>query len=239
MKKSLLLLLALSTPTVYAQCDVSSSKLSATYQLDSVSGEKHNSTDLILWRSGNTVAHQYPQTHITESWYLSKNQQIKPTRFFDQAKRAIEYQPGEKVHGKTESDWDYRNSLISQSLLSQLDLTGESGNGCERVKHFSKSIGQTHIQVSWLVNQGLVSQYSWQNGNKKESWQLQSVSTKVAPIDDFFAQRADYQTTDFADIGDDHTDPFLTKMVTLGFIEQGASGFYDDKGNALDGGHHH
>ena len=81
MKKSLLLLLALTTPTVHAQCDVSSTKLSATYQLDSVSGEKHNNTDLILWRSGNTVAHQYPQTHITESWYLSKNQQIKPTRF--------------------------------------------------------------------------------------------------------------------------------------------------------------
>ncbi|MFT6897794.1 MAG: hypothetical protein ACJA13_002205 [Paraglaciecola sp.] len=44
---------------------------------------------------------------------------------------------------------------------------------------------------------------------------------------------------DVSDIGDDHSDPFLIKMVTLGFIEHGASGFYDDKGNALEGAHHH
>ena len=35
-----------------------------------------------------------------------------------------------------------------------------------------------------------------------------------------------YQTTDFADIGDDHTDPFLTDMVHQGFIEHGSDGVY-------------
>ena len=42
-----------------------------------------------------------------------------------------------------------------------------------------------------------------------------------------------------ADIGDDHTDPFLTNMVNQGFIEAGASGFYDQNGNAIGEGHRH
>ncbi len=93
--------------------------------------------------------------------------------------------------------------------------------------------------MQWDVEQSLLLEYSWQQDNKKEMWTLTEVNHDAKEVDRFFAQRSQYQTTDFADIGDDHSDPFLTKMVTLGFIEKGASGFYDDKGNALAGGHHH
>ncbi|WP_233269128.1 hypothetical protein [Paraglaciecola sp. L1A13] len=239
MYKSLIFILCLYAAQSFAQCDVSSSTLSASYQLESTNGLHQHASDLVLWRNGRTVAHQYLQTHITESWYLSSNQQIKPTRYFDTQQRAIEYQPGEKVHGKAESDWDYRNQLISNSLLSQLDIIKETGTGCERTQFYSKTIGGTQINVKWLVGQALPSYYSWTKGAKHETWTLQKVNHDDKQISDFFAHLGNYQTTDFADIGDDHSDPFLNKMVTLGFIEKGASGFYDDQGNALDGGHHH
>ena len=70
------------------------------------------------------------------------------------------------------------------------------------------------------------------------SWTLTNADYE-ADVSNFFAKRVDYQATDYADIGDDHTDPFLTKMVTQGFIEAGASGFYDQHGRALKGEHNH
>jgi hypothetical protein len=237
--KILLLVLAICSSQVFAQCSESATKLTATYQLTAQNGPTSHQNALVLWRNGATVAHQYPQTNITESWYLLQNKQIKPTRFFDTQQRAIEYQPGEKVHGKSESDWWYRYQLLSNDLIAQLEKTTVSGKGCQRVQHYSQQVGDTKIELQWLVESQLIRYYRWQQGNKQEVWQLQNLSHDAALIDNFFSQRADYQNTDFADIGDDHSDPFLIKMVTLGFIEHGASGFYDDKGNALDGAHHH
>ena len=54
-----------------------------------------------------------------------------------------------------------------------------------------------------------------------------------------FVKREQYISTDYADIGDDHTEPFLTQMVNLGFIEGGASDFYNAQGEALQGEHGH
>ena len=58
-------------------------------------------------------------------------------------------------------------------------------------------------------------------------------------IDAFFNKNLDYQTTDYADIGDSESDPFLRKMINLGFVEHGSSGMYDAQGNDIGGEHHH
>jgi len=68
---------------------------------------------------------------------------------------------------------------------------------------------------------------------------LGTVDFKKAQIQQQFALWDAYQTTDYADIGDNEGDPFLAKMINLGFIEHGASGFYDANGKALGGGHSH
>ena len=46
-------------------------------------------------------------------------------------------------------------------------------------------------------------------------------------------------STDFADVGDNEAGPFLRKMIALGFVEHGASGFYQANGETLQGGAHH
>ena len=52
-----------------------------------------------------------------------------------------------------------------------------------------------------------------------ETWELTSLNLDKTEIAAEFAAREQYLSTDYADIGDDHTDPFLTQMVNLGFIE--------------------
>ena len=54
------------------------------------------------------------------------------------------------------------------------------------------------------------------------------------------ASRDDYTLIDFADIGDSEENPFVKKMINWGFVEHGASGFYDEHGHAIEGhGHAH
>ena len=116
---------------------LSANHLVAEYQIIKNTKSKNklvNPLQLTLVRKKNEVAHQYPQTGITESWQLNHAGQIKSIRFFDKYERAIEYQPNEKVHGKTESDWSYRNQLISDSLLNKFTTIKISNEGCGRIE---------------------------------------------------------------------------------------------------------
>ncbi|WP_228768539.1 hypothetical protein [Shewanella sp. TC10] len=243
------LLITLSS-AAEAQCELSPSNLQASYQLTSsdnspnVSSKNSSHTSkLNLWRQGNTVAHQYPQTDITESWFLLNNKQIKPTRFFDHYQRGIEYQPGEVVHGKSEHDWSYRYQFISDKLISQLTLSAETGKGCERQQVLTQTSANSKIELVWLPELQLISRFSWTKNQGKhqthEQWQLTELSHDANKITAFFKHLNHYKMTDYADIGDDHSDEFLTKMVTLGFVEHGASGFYDTEGKAISDGHSH
>ena len=223
-----------------AQCNLLTSPLKASYEITRSHGNKQlQHLEMQLWRTEKHVAHYYPTTQITESWYLDSRQRIKPTRFFDAHKRAIEYQASETVHGKQEKDWSYRYGMISEKLKNNMTKVATSGKGCEKQETYHLDNTKGSIELIWLPELQLVKSFSMKKHNTTEIWTLNQFDQNKAEIDQFFAVRNDYQTTDFADIGDDHTDPFLTRMVTLGFIEHGASGFYDDKGHALEGGHHH
>ncbi|GAC29478.1 hypothetical protein [Brumicola pallidula] len=183
---------------------------------------------LILVRNSNEVAHQYPQTGITESWQLNHAEQIKSVRFFDKHARVIEYQPNERVHGKTETDWSYRNQLISDSLLNKFTTTKVSNEDCNRLESKTYTNRQITMDLTWFSELRIVNTFSIkdkQSGTTLESWSLQSIQLSSDQIIPFFNTRHAYLATDFADIGDDHTDPFLTNMTNLGFIESGALGF--------------
>ncbi len=199
-------------------------------------------TTLILVRSDNKVAHQYPDTRVTEAWELNKAGGIKPTRFFDAHERAIEYQPAEKIHGKIETDWTYRYQLVSDHLFEQASLIGNSGKGCDRIQSYVYENDNLHYQLEYLPGLSVIKSFQVRtlDGSIIEHWNKKSLRHDKQAVDQFFKQRDRYKATDFADIGDDHTDPFLTQMVSVGFIEAGASGFYhaDSKGNVSSFGVH-
>lgn len=244
--RTLLLLLAgyLAFHSIASQassCSHNKTSLGAHYKISKqYPGKKAKYTELHLWRQGQKVAHQYPQTDITEYWQLTPNDRIEVVRYFDHHQRAIEYQAGETVHGRGEKDWSYRYQLISQRLLGKMQRISQSGSGCDEQWQLTLDSKKGHLTLIWLPQLQLVKHFELRKNNGfTETWQLADLNLQTAQVNDFFAKRATYQSTDFADIGDDHSDPFLTNMVNLGFIEHGASGFYDDQGNALAGEHHH
>ncbi|GGF53927.1 hypothetical protein [Alteromonas lipolytica] len=234
-----LLALGFTQASLAASCDSSNETLVAHYTVETHNVKGDQQKVLELWRAKDVVAHHYPQTAITEAWEKVNNKLIKPTRYFDEHKRAIEYQPGEKVHGKSETNWSYRNQLFSDDLLASMTEVSRSGSGCETEIVYQRKTANTKITLTWLPELKIAKTFYAESAQQSIHWQLTGTEYDVQKISDFFALRSAYQSTDFADIGDDHTDPFLTKMVHQGFIEKGASGYYNSDGAAIEGGHHH
>lgn len=248
MKKLLLFIAAYSlTFTLHAadshkMCKEKRNQVKADYAITSTwhtaNGKNVRSSALSLWRMGNKVAHQYPATQITEVYTLVRNKLIKPIRYFDSHQRAIEYQPGETIHGKRETDFTYRYQLISDTFIDKMTLVGSAGKNCHQTDTYELKTATRTFKLVWRVKQQLIERFDIEQDNMHRTWTLTNADFD-AKVSSFFAKRATYQSTDYADIGDDHTDPFLTKMVTQGFIEAGSSGFYDQHGNALEGEHNH
>ncbi|MEP1385461.1 MAG: hypothetical protein ABJK64_16895 [Paraglaciecola sp.] len=236
----LALMTSLLAPNTKAEESCAAQTLKAKYTIvKNTVGFAKSKTTLILWRKPNVVAHQYPRTHITEMWQKVTNDLIKPIRFFNKYERAIEYQPGESVHGKKELDWEYRNQLVSDTLITNMPVIEQQGKGCNQIEIRQKETENTKLTITWMPQLKLIKSFKLKTAMGLETWVLDELKTQDADTVNYFNKLYDYQTTDYADIGDDHTDPFLTKMVTLGFIEAGASGFYDDKGAAIGNSHRH
>lgn len=71
------------------------------------------------------------------------------------------------------------------------------------------------------------------------TWLLTGHESQARPITQQFARLNGGDTTDYADVGDSESDPFLEKRINLGFIEHGAIGFCDADVHVLEGSHQH
>ncbi len=78
-----------------------------------------------------------------------------------------------------------------------------------------------------------------QQGETLTVWRRLEIVSDPATVQAAFDRRASYLSTDYADIGDNESDPFLLRMINLGFIEHGGSGFYDADGHDMGAAHAH
>ena len=237
MKKLIASLLLISPLASASQCALESQYVQANYQVSSEQTTNNTlaqAQQFTLWRTPHQVAEQ--GSELVEVWQQLRNQQIRPIRYFQAHQRGIEYQPTE-VQG--EQDWSTKYQLVSDDFIAKMTLKSEQGEGCEQLQNYQLVQGDTKIELAWLVNKKLVSSMRISKPQLTQTLTLDKVKFDKAAVMQQFANWDSFQTTDYADIGDNEGDPFLAKMINLGFIEHGASGFYDASGRALGGGHSH
>lgn len=241
MYKNIIYLSLLFSITAYAECEFPVDKLAAVYTVESLSagGNKLRSSEIIsLWRNGNEVAQEYHNRNITDIWTLVSDGRIRPVRYFDGDQRAIEYQPNEVSAEHDGRDWSSKFQFVSNALLGQMRLINSTGRDCDLIEFYQLETKNSFIELEWLPNKKLVNKFAEENGDKIISYTLSEIITDDKQINEKFLSWGSYQATDYADIGDDHSDPFLLKMVNLGFIEHGASGFYNSDGSAIEEHNH-
>ena len=237
MKLALFLMATLaSTSTLAQQCKIDSAHLKADYKITNTHKNEQSTQSLTLWRNNSQVAHQ--REVITELWQHLANKQIRPIRYFNAQQRGIEYQPSE-VRGV--QNWSAKNQLVDNQLIEKMTLKKTQGTGCDEVKNYTYQEGENTYTLAFYSQTQLVKSFSVNNTKNQTITllSLNNVSYNKQQVTSQFAQWDRFQTTDYADIGDNENDPFLAKMINLGFIEHGATGFYNQQGKAIQGGHHH
>lgn len=218
-------------------CQSNSTELSAQYQIISkTSLGKKKSYSLNLFRRGNNVAYQYQDSAITEYWHQQTNGFTTLTRYFERDKKAIEYQANE-INNR--SSWQQINEIISPKLRDKMQLVSSHKQGCQLEQKLRIKQGEKEIQLTWLAKLNLIKKLTIITPTQTKTWQLQQLNTSTKEVSEQFSAWQQYQSTDYADIGDNESDPFFTKMINLGFIEHAASGFYQADGKAIASEHHH
>ena len=223
-------------------CDIDASVIAGNYQIATAQGGRAASiSNLQIWRRNNEVAHQHPDRKITEIWNKLPNDRMRVVRYFDAHNRGIEYQADEIGGGQGLNEWSKKTQLVSHSFKQSMHLDKVEGTACDRLEYYTKTINKQTISMTWSPSLSLPVAYKESGQGKTLVMTLIKGITDKKQINNFFILRENYQLTDYADIGDNESDPFLSNMINLGFIEHGASGFYNSKGEVIasEHAHHH
>lgn len=250
----------MQTALAATPCPSADSPLMAIYQnisgLDSNNDNPAKNTGvLILWREGGQngrVAVEKTKTSVTEIWNRTTNGQLRTVRLFDQYERAVEFEPTGSPDN-SEAVWRQRFYLVDPASLSRNDgptsnsvginIKPESAEGsdlsCNNTSALGNLTGNIRTDVEWHDSLQIPMTYrkiQWLAGGPQQvNWKLIDWNTDSKEIAQRFEQWDRYDAVDFADIGDNESDPFLARMINLGFIEHGGKNFYDSEGRVLSG----
>ena len=231
MKHPLLLLVALLvTPLANAEADTAKSTsnlatnpatlsdpcqakpIKANYEVSTfIKDRKVASYPFTFYRDAAHALYVYPNEGLADLWTLTQNNQLELSRNFSAAKRAIEYTSADLRNVRNRERWD--------KLFGVIDLQGESpisqqDADCKSIATYKDA----HKSIRYYNRLKLPASMTFIEGNQRQTYTLKSW-TYSHEIQHKLNMYRHYDAMDFADIGDNEADPFVSKMITMGFIE--------------------
>ncbi|MCL1093543.1 hypothetical protein [Shewanella kaireitica] len=208
---------------------IDASHLSARY---AVSNSHGDSREVTLIRNKQQLIYQHnPQSF--ELWD-SRGEYV---RYFPNERRSVSYRKGDLLSLNMHFNFEQLNHLISPASIEGLQQRPTSKtnqlDSCITQRYSGEQSGQKLV-VSWIDKLELPHSFVVSNANGSMQYQLLELTS--FSNNEFSALISGYQDIDFADVGDNESDPFIAKMIHQGFIQHGSSGFYDSEGNKLSGG---
>ena len=230
---ALLFTLSLSASASAKECEVSTDVISAYYQLDTQTTHHELKQPPVqqlfeLHRNNNQILQRNVSKGINDIWSLHTNR-LSLSRAFDKYQHIIDYQPNELRY---QPQWQEVFQLVAIPALNQMELVEQKGSGCLLEEHYllkgqvlkgnalkDKVLKGQHqgFQLVWLPNLRLVKSLKLQSAQLTRQWQLTKYQHNDEKISALFKQYETYQTTDYADVGDNEGIPFLAKMINQGF----------------------
>ncbi|WP_440877369.1 hypothetical protein [Thalassotalea sp. PLHSN55] len=232
---SAMLMASVSQFSIAAECDTVYGVDYVISKISQSKPHKRNTFELSLWRNQQQVIYINHQSATSTKWQKTANNRIRKVSYFDEFERAIEYEPSAALLATFERNFH----IITYDVRNKMTLVATAGTGCEQVQQLELTDKNIKLKVWWQPSQQLVQKLERITASDKTLWQAKKVITAEQGFKSIVAKLHDYHATDYADIGDNESDPFLVKMINLGFVEHGASGFYDSQGHSLSGGHQH
>lgn len=218
MKIFFALLFILSSNISASECDISPDVISAYYQV-SYQAARHEqlentSTQLFeLHRDTNRVLQRNVSKGIHDIWSLHGGR-LSLTRAFDEYQHAIEYQPNELRY---QPSWQNVFQLVAIPELSKMQLVEQKNLACLVEQHYLLVDKAVEYHLVWLPELRLVKFLQLKSAKFTRQWQLTGHQHNSQEITALFGQYSKYQSTDYADIGDNEGIKFLAAMINQGF----------------------
>jgi len=210
--------------------DVVSSPFVATYKI--ITAKK--STEVNYYRINNLVAYEYKNQNITEIWKKSVNNQAFLIRAFDKDKRSIEYDPIDIKMENQNNSWKIHKNLADPSLYNLEKSNLVNDNVICKYSHYEKKVSGKSIVMDFDKLNNILLFLEVKKGNELlYSYKLQDIKS-INKKQNHITKALSYDTTDFADIGDNESDPFFNKMITLGFVTHKEANIIDVNGNSIE-----
>lgn len=228
MKHPLLLLLALMvTPLANAETGAATNPatlsdpcqakpLKANYEVSTfVKGRKVASYPFTFYRDATHALYVYPDEGLADLWSLTQNNQLELSRNFSTAKRAIEYTSADLRNVRNRERWDKLFGVIDlQDAIPVSHQDGEQNSGCKSIATYKDA----HKNIRYYNRLKLPASMTFIDGDKRQTYTLKAWAYSHELQQKLKMYRR-YDAMDFADIGDNEADPFVSKMITMGFIE--------------------
>lgn len=205
-----------------------------SYQLDN-NGQPGGTLEIL--RHGRDTALYNPARQIGEWWVLADSQRPRFHRLFGEQQRRIDYTTGDLRALGVNVNVASIESFAIAPLLSRLKA-GEALADCPAARHYRGTVNGNHYDLHWHPELKLPLQLTISNGQQQRRWQASSLISEAA-VSQRFGQWRDFQPTDFADIGDMETDPFLAKLITQGFVEHAHPSAYNSDGTVISSADSH
>ena len=75
-----------------------------------------------------------------------------------------------------------------------------------------------HLKLRWLTGLNLLAGLEeYHKDQLLMTWRLNKINTELQHVANYVSLIESYQTTDYADIGDNESNKFLSKMINQGF----------------------
>jgi len=237
MKKTAVLLLLLNLP-IFANtsgCQLNdTTNFKASYTFQTPQGENQ----LNYYRAPKQSAFEYKAQGVTEVWHKTANDKAYLIRGFDADKRSIEYEVIDLKMENQNSAWQKKKNIMNPESFDFDKVVIEEKAGC-KLAHYAKSDDDREITMVWNQSKDiLVDLEVKQKGKVAYHYALSKIET-LDKSNNHLAEVLAYDRTDFADIGDNESDPFFRKMINLGFVSHHEVNIINAKGQQVEAEAHH
>jgi hypothetical protein len=166
-----------------------------------------------LHRYNNRVLQRDLNQGVNDIW-SHNGKRLSLNRAFEQYQHTIEYQSNELRY---QPKWQDIFNLVAIPDLNKMQLVEQKNSGCQLEKHYIHKTKTSTYQLVWLPNLELVKFFELKSASLTRQWSLTNYQGTVEQIAALFTQYSRYQSTDYADVGDNESTPFLAAMINQGF----------------------
>ncbi|MBI3343420.1 MAG: hypothetical protein HY028_00840 [Gammaproteobacteria bacterium] len=169
-------------------------------------------TEWTLRRTAHRVEMQEGRNGTGEIWSRDEKGNISFERVFHKQRRVLDYSAADLRSLGSYPEWDKIADVIDPQLLGgalkHVGTTRVMGKTAER---YRGRLGSTSMEVTWLPQDRLPYQVKQSGPNQRTELKLKQLSA-VTPTSSDQDSTASYTRLDYADLGDDPSDPFFKRL---------------------------